>query len=114
MMEEINFNWIRGDDEFETLIIENEDDKSPVDLSNSRFDLHIVPDNRNESTIKLSSATGEITVNQYQLTLHVAHSMTEGVNWKNARWDLQRTTENNIVCTLCGGKVTLKHDITKL
>lgn len=112
MMNDIIFNWIRGDDEFETLVITNDDD-TPIDLSNSRFDLHIAPD-RSDERIKLSTESGEITVNQNEVTLHIAHDVTRDSAWKVAKWDLQETTSNNLVRTLCSGRIHLKHDVTRL
>lgn len=108
----ITFNWIRGDDEFETLIITDDNDSS-VDLSGSRFDLHIVPD-KSPEVIKLSTSTGEIVVNQNEITFHVNHDVTKNAQWRMAKWDLQQTTADNIVRTLCGGNINLKEDVTKV
>lgn len=108
----ITFNWIRGDDEFETLIITDDND-SPVDLSGSRFDLHIVPDKSSEM-IKLSTESGEITVNQNEITFHVSHETTQNAQWRTAKWDLQQTTDDNLVRTLCGGNINLKEDVTRI
>lgn len=59
-MQEINFDWIRGDDETETLIF-TDDDNAPVDFTDSHFDCDIVPVSKGER-IRLSSTNGSISV----------------------------------------------------
>ena len=61
-MADIIFNWIRGDDEIETLVFTTEQG-DPMDFTDCRFDCDIVPNGRGER-IRLSTTTGEITVNQ--------------------------------------------------
>ena len=41
-MQEINFDWIRGDDEAETLVFTDEQNQ-PLDFTGSRFDCDIRP-----------------------------------------------------------------------
>ena len=41
-MQDIIFNWIRGDDEAETLVF-TEENGEPLDFTGSRFDCDIVP-----------------------------------------------------------------------
>lgn len=110
-MNEIIFDWIRGDDEFETLIFNNDDD-TPMDFTGSQFDLHIVPERSQSETIKLSTSNG-LTVKENEITLHVSHDQTENADWSVASWDLQQTDKNGLISTLCGGKVRLKRDITR-
>ena len=59
-MQEINFDWIRGDDETETLIFTDEDN-APVDFTDCHFDCDIVPVSKGER-IRLSSTNGSISV----------------------------------------------------
>lgn len=108
---DIIFNWIRGDDEMETLVFTTEQG-DPMDFTDCRFDCDIVPNGRGER-IRLSTTTGEITVNQNEVTLTISHDKTEGVNWDAATWDLQRTNAQGLVKTLCGGKAILKKDVTR-
>ncbi|THA04379.1 hypothetical protein D3M77_10925 [Rodentibacter pneumotropicus] len=110
-MNDIVFNWIRGDDEFETFIVTDDND-APIDFTGSRFDLHIVSVRSNE-LIKLSTETGEITIEDNQVTFHVAHNLTKNATWTKAKWDLQQTTADNLVRTLCCGKIILNADVTR-
>ena len=103
MMEKINFEWVRGDDEFETLAFTQSD--APVDFTGVKLDLHIKPSIY--EAIKLSSESGG-------LTLHVKHTQTEEAKWSKAKWDLQQTTADGLVKTLCCGEISLKHDVTRL
>ena len=41
-MQDIIFNWVRGDDEAETFVF-TEDNGEPLDFTGSRFDCDIVP-----------------------------------------------------------------------
>nr|DAN98904.1 MAG TPA: hypothetical protein [Caudoviricetes sp.] len=109
--EDIIFKWRRGDDEEETLLFFDEQG-DPMDFTDFRFDCDIAPNGRGER-IRLSTTTGEITVNQNEVTLTISHDKTEGVNWAVAEWDLQRTNVQGLVKTLCGGKVLLKKDVTR-
>ena len=109
--EDIIFKWRRGDDEEETLLFFDEQG-DPMDFTDLRFDCDIAPNGRGER-IRLSTTTGEITVNQNEVTLTISHDKTEGVNWAVAEWDLQRTNVQGLVKTLCGGKVLLKKDVTR-
>lgn len=109
--EDIIFNWRRGDDEEEILIFTYEQGE-PMDFTDCHFDCDIEPIGRGE-IIRLSTKTGEIAINKNKVTLTIHHDKTEGVNWAHAIWDLQLTTEQGLVKTLCGGKVNLKKDVTK-
>lgn len=108
-MQEINFEWIRGDDEFETLIFTDEQNE-PLDFTGSRFDCDIRPNGA--EPIALSSASGEITVENNQITLWIAHGKTEQATWASAKWDLQQTSSQGLIKTLCGGRITLKKGVT--
>lgn len=108
-MADINFDWIRGDDEFETLIF-TDDNGEPLDFTGSRFDCDIVPNGAER--FRLSTASGEISVENNEITLTVSHDKTEQVAWTTAKWDLQQTSASGLVKTLCGGKITLRKDVT--
>lgn len=110
MMEKINFEWVRGDDEFETLAFTQSD--APVDFTGVKLDLHIKPSIY--EAIKLSSESGGLIVNGNEITLHVKHTQTEQAKWSKAKWDLQQTTADGLVKTLCCGEISLKHDVTRL
>ena len=110
IMQEINFDWIRGDDETETLIFTDEDN-APVDFTDCHFDCDIVPVSKGER-IRLSSTNGSISVKNNEVTLIISHDKTEQVDWVQAKWDLQQTNGQGLVKTLCGGKITLRKDIT--
>ena len=109
-MQEINFDWIRGDDETETLIF-TDDDNAPVDFTDCHFDCDIVPVSKGER-IRLSSSNGSISVKNNEVTLIISHDKTEQANWVQAKWDLQQTNGQGLIKTLCGGKITLRKDIT--
>ena len=53
-MTEIIFNWIRGDDETETLVF-TEENGEPLDFTGSRFDCDIVPSGSVSEKIRLST-----------------------------------------------------------
>ena len=109
-MQEINFDWIRGDDETETLIF-TDDDNAPVDFTDCHFDCDIVPVSKGER-IRLSSTSASISVKNNEVTLIISHDKTEQVDWVQAKWDLQQTNGQGLIKTLCGGKITLRKDIT--
>ena len=108
--EEISFKWIRGDDEEETLEFYGEDGE-PLDFTGSRFDCDIVPISKGER-IRLSSTNGSISVKNNAVTFIISHDKTEQVDWVQAKWDLQQTNGQGLIKTLCGGKITLRKDIT--
>ena len=108
-MESINLEMVRGDDEgweFEVVYANGE----TVDFAGCRFDLHIKPEKG--ELIKLSSETGEITVNGNQIQIAISHNKTEGVKWEAARWDLQCIDTFGAVRTFAGGDFSLIHDVT--
>lgn len=111
-MSGINFSWIRGDDEMETLIFTDEQGE-PLDFSGSRFDCDIVPSGGLGEPIRLSTTTGEIRVAQNEVTLIISHDKTERAEWKAAVYDLQQTNAQGLVKTLCGGKISLQKDATR-
>ena len=84
-MQEINFDWIRGDDETETLIF-TDDDNAPVDFTDCHFDCDIVPVNKGER-IRLSSTNGSVSVKNNEVTLIISHDKTEQVDWVQAKWE---------------------------
>lgn len=109
-MTEIIFNWIRGDDEAETIVF-TEENGEPLDFTGSRFDCDIVPVSKGER-IRLSSTNGSISVKNNEVTFIISHDKTEQANWVQAKWDLQQTNGQGLIKTLCGGKITLRKDIT--
>ena len=111
-MQEINFDWIRGDDETETLIFTDEDN-APVDFTDCHFDCDIEPLNKKGDRIHLSTDNQGIIINGNEVSLIIAHEQTENVTWKEARFDLQQTTPDGKIKTWCNGKVRLQHDITR-
>lgn len=109
-MENIDLDIVRGDDDgwsFELL----EDDESKSDLTGSRFDMWIKP--KKGELIKLSTKTGEITVNQNIVTVTISHDKTQQAKWEFATWDLQYTSQQGLIQTLAGGGFTLIHDVTE-
>ena len=100
-MQNINFDWMRGDDEREVLLIEQ--GGAPFDLTGYRADLHIRPEEG--STVELSTGNG--------LTIEIAHEKTKNAEWRAAPWDLQLTSPEGRVKTICGGIVRLRQDITR-
>lgn len=108
-MQEINFDWIRGDDEAETLVFTDEQNQ-PLDFTGSRFDCDIRP--AGGEPIRLSTVSGEILVVNNEITLIFAHQKSEQATWSQAKWDLQQTTPQGLVKTLCGGRISLRKDVT--
>ena len=108
-MQEINFDWIRGDDEAETLAFTDEQNQ-PLDFTGSRFDCDIRP--AGGEPIRLSTVSGEILVINNEITLIFAHQKSEQATWSQAKWDLQQTNPQGLVKTLCGGRISLRKDVT--
>lgn len=109
-MEQVDLETIRGDDDswvFEAF----EEDGSNSDLSGCRFDLWIKPSSKGE-IIKLSTSTGEITIDGNQIIVALSHDKTQGVKWGSAKWDLQCTNAIGLIQTVAGGEFTLIHDVT--
>ena len=111
-MQDIIFNWIRGDDEAETLVF-TEENGEPLDFTGSRFDCDIVPFGSTSEKIHLSTDNQGILISGNEVSLIIAHEQTENVTWKEARFDLQLTTPDGKIKTWCNGKVRLQHDITR-
>lgn len=111
-MAEIIFNWIRGDDETETLVF-TEENGEPLDFTGSRFDCDIVPLGSVSEKIRLSTDNQSIFIRGNEVSLIIAHEQTENVTWKEERFDLPQTTPDGKVKTWCNGKVRLQHDITR-
>ncbi|WP_253181202.1 MULTISPECIES: hypothetical protein [Haemophilus] len=65
-MAEIIFNWIRGDDEAETLVF-TEENGEPLDFTGSRFDCDIVPLSSASEKIHLSTDNQGIFIDQLGL-----------------------------------------------
>lgn len=105
-----DFEWVRGDDETETLIFTDENG-NPLDFTNCRFDLHIQP--KTGEKMKLSSQAQDILINENQVQLIIAHRHTQNANWKQAQYDLQCTYPNGRVQTLVGGSIVLIPDVTQ-
>lgn len=115
-MAEIIFNWIRGDDEAETLVFTEENGEpygEPLDFTGSRFDCDIVPLGSASEKIHLSTDNQGILISGNEVSIIIAHEQTENVTWKEARFDLQQTTPDGKIKTWCNGKVRLQHDITR-
>ena len=108
-MQEINFDWIRGDDEAETLVFTDEQNQ-PLDFTGRRFDCDIRP--AGGEPIRLSTVSGEILVVNNEITLIFAHQKSEQATWSQAKWDLQQTNQQGLVKTLCGGRISLRKDVT--
>lgn len=112
-MENIELEMVRGDDDgFTFEIIEDTEGELPVDLTGCRIDLHIKPDRG--GVIKLSTETGEITIEGNFIYVSVAHAETKGVKWENATWDLQIIDLAKKVRTPVGGEFTLTLDVTEI
>ena len=111
-METIDLEMIRGDDEGWAFEVTHEDE-SAVDFSGYRFDLHIKPTKKSEPIIKLSTKTGDITVENNLISFRISHDKTENATWENAKWDLQRIDSNQMIRTLVGGDFTLSEDVTR-
>lgn len=108
-MEKINFEWYRGDDEWETLVFESEGE--PMDFTGCSFDMDIAPE-RGGRRIRLSLSDG-IAVNGNRVQITVSHDKTDGAMWQYAAYDLQMTDGTGRVKTLCWGRIRLLHDITR-
>ena len=111
-METIDLEMIRGDDEGWVFEVTHEDE-SAVDFSGYRFDLHIKPIKKSEPIIKLSTKTGDITVENNLIKVSISHDKTENATWENAKWDLQSIDGNQLVRTLAGGDFALLADVTR-
>lgn len=111
-MQEIKFDWIRGDDEAETLVF-TEENGEPLDFTGSRFDCDIVPLGSASEKIHLSTDNQGILISGNEVSFIIAHEQTENATWKEARFDLQQTTPDGKIKTWCNGKVRLQHDITR-
>ena len=111
-MDEIIFEWIRGDDEVETLVF-IEENGDPLDFTGCHFDCDIEPLNKKGDRIHLSTDNQGIIINGNEVSLIIAHEQTENVTWKEARFDLQQITPDGKIKTWCNGKVRLQHDITR-
>ena len=98
----INFNWKFGDDESETLTLDEKD--VPEDFSDSAFDLFIVPDSK-EPVIHLTKGNG-IEVSGNNIKIICTRDRLAGSKWKTASWALKITNTSNWRDTLCGGKIT--------
>ena len=64
-MDEIIFEWIRGDDEVETLVFTEENGES-LDFTGCHFDCDIEPLNKNQGNI----------INVNEVSLIIAHEQT--------------------------------------
>ena len=111
-METIDLEMIRGDDEGWAFEVTHEDE-SAVDFNGYRFDLHIKPTKKSEPIIKLSTKTGDITVENNLIKVNISHDKTENATWENAKWDLQSIDGNQLVRTLAGGDFALLADVTR-
>lgn len=109
-MENIELETIRGDDDGWTFEVLSDDEK--INLSEYRLDMWIKP--KKGEVIKLSTDTGEITVNENQVSVTLSHDKTQGAKWELANWDLQYTTQEGIVRTIAGGGFSLIHDVTEV
>ncbi len=107
-MEKIDFEWYRGDDDSETLVFESEGE--PVDFAGCDFAMDILPERG--AVIRLSLSDG-ISVEGNRVQILVSHDKTDGVIWRQARYDLQMTDGTGRVKTLCFGRIRLLHDITR-
>lgn len=111
-MYEIIFEWIRGDDEVETLVF-TEENGDPLDFTGCHFDCDIAPLGKGSDRIHLSTDNQGIIINGNEVSLIISHEQTENATWKEARFDLQQTTPDGKIKTWCGGEVLLQHDITR-
>lgn len=107
-MDIIDLEMVRGDDDGWAFDIS--DDAGAVVLDVNRIDLHIKP--AKGDAIKLSSETGEIKIKGSIIYVSVSHDKTENVKWQSAQWDLQLTSKDEKVRTICGGECTLIPDVT--
>ena len=74
-MNEIVFEWIRGDDEVETLVF-TEENGDPLDFTGCHFDCDIEPLNKKGDRIHLSTDNQGIIINGNEVSLIIAHEQT--------------------------------------
>lgn len=62
--------------------------------------------------ISLSTVSGEILVVNNEITLIFAHQKSEQAMRSQAKWNLQQTNPQGLAKTLCGGRISLRKDVT--
>lgn len=98
----INFNWKFGDDESETLTLDEKE--VPEGFADSEFDLFIVPDSK-DPVIHLTKGNG-IALSDNNINITCTRDRLANTRWKTASWALKITNTSNWRDTLCGGKIT--------
>lgn len=111
MPEKHDIALYRGDDTEINVFITN-DDGSEVILGSERADLHAIA-NR-EVVLKLSTEDYSIVLKDNCISLRFDHELTEGADWKSAKYDLQILDAQGKVKTLLAGTITLTADITQI
>ena len=103
----IDFVWDFGDDEKETIDLFDSKGE-PLNLSDCRLDLFIVPDT-NEPIIHLSTDAGTITANERgEVEFVVSRKLTANAEWTTAKWDLKVTNALDWRDTMIGGTIKRK------
>lgn len=110
-MENIDLEFVRGDDFGFIFEIQSEDEE--LDLTGYKFDLWIVPTDVKDRPIKLSTNNG-ITINGNNLEFIINAELTQKAKWLQADYDLQMRDLNNLITTIVKGRISLIPDITKV
>ena len=79
----INFNWKFGDDESETLTLDEKE--VPEDFADSEFDLFIVPDSSKDPVIHLTKGNG-ITLSDNNIKITCTRDRLANTRWETASW----------------------------
>lgn len=113
-MKKQKLKFVRGDDVSYRLFFRQLSGEL-LDVSDIRFDLHVIPDDRNEPVIQLSSLDSSIeVVGMGEIIIHFSHRDTAEADWDMANYDLQLIDAQGKRKTVMSGRIELILDYTRI
>lgn len=108
---QIDLNHYQGTDKDYIFEIVNDEEETAYNgLSNAPFEMWIKPSKG--ETIKLSTRTGEIAVNDNVIVVSIRNAHTANAKWEIADYDIFTLIDGKI-SAIVTGTFTLQHSITK-
>ena len=109
---QIDLNHYQGTDKDYIFEVVNDDEEETAynELSNAPFEMWIKPSKG--ETIKLSTRTGEIAVNDNVIVVSIRNAHTANAKWEIADYDIFTLIDGKI-SAIVTGTFTLQHSITK-
>ena len=107
---------IRIGDDFSKLLQITSDGTTPIDLTGYSFKMQIKKCRSDTTAIATLTSPGDIDISDAangNIIIKIDHSVTETYQEQNAVYDLQWTTDSDIITTILEGNVEISQTVTE-